>query len=180
MVAHFVFMAALPFVFLTHEGRKAIGLRLPSRRGWLLWGPLLGALAAIVIGLIGLLLFDWSPDNWYVSFGQTMLRDHRLAGLPPVTLALTLGIPAAVFSPVGEELFFRGLLHTAIENVVDGHGRTPLALAVRACVDSHWTHRRSPETTAALLRAGARVDGIKFPSGYREVDELLEPHTKTG
>ena len=58
MVAHFVFMAALPFVFLTHEGRKAIGLRLPSRLGWLLWGPLLGALAAIVIGLIGLLLFD--------------------------------------------------------------------------------------------------------------------------
>jgi ankyrin repeat protein len=68
----------------------------------------------------------------------------------------------------------------AAVNVVDGHGRTPLALAVRACVDSHWTHRRSPATTAALLRAGARVDGIKFPSGYRAVDELLEPHIKTG
>ncbi len=117
MVAHFVFMAALPFVFLTREGRIAIGLRRPSRPRWLLWGPLLGALAAIVIGLIALLLFEWSPDNWYVSFGQTMLRDHRLAGLAPVTLAITLGIPAAVFSPVGEELFFRGLLHTAIETV---------------------------------------------------------------
>jgi hypothetical protein len=81
------------------------------------WGPLFGVLAAIVIGLIGLLLFDWSPDNWYVSFGQTMLRDRQLAGLPPLMLAITLGIPAALFSPVGEELFFRGLLHTAIEDV---------------------------------------------------------------
>ncbi len=37
MVAHFVFMAALPFVFLTREGRIAIGLRRPSRPRWLLW-----------------------------------------------------------------------------------------------------------------------------------------------
>jgi ankyrin repeat protein len=68
----------------------------------------------------------------------------------------------------------------AAVNVVDGNGRTPLALAVRACVDSYWTGRRSPESTAALLRAGAHVDGVNFPSGYRGVDELLEPHMKTG
>src|SRR5439155_426539 len=27
----------------------------------------------------------------------------------------------------------------------DGKGRTPLALAVKACVDSYWTYRRTPE-----------------------------------
>jgi ankyrin repeat protein len=68
----------------------------------------------------------------------------------------------------------------AAVNVVDGNGRTPLALAVRACVDSYWSGRRSPESTAALLGAGAHVEGVNFPSGYREVDELLEPHMKTG
>jgi hypothetical protein len=55
----------------------------------------------------------------------------------------------------------------------DGKGRTPLALAVRACVDSYWTHRRSPESVEALLRAGASAQDVPFPSGYAEVDELL-------
>jgi len=47
-------------------------------------------------------------------------------------------------------------------------------LAVKACVDSYWTNRRSPESVEALLRAGASVKGIDFPSGYAEVDELLK------
>jgi ankyrin repeat protein len=55
----------------------------------------------------------------------------------------------------------------------DGEGRTPLRLAVRACVDSYWTHLRSPESVAALLRAGASANDIPFPSGYAEVDALL-------
>jgi ankyrin repeat protein len=61
-------------------------------------------------------------------------------------------------------------------DVPDGKGRTPLALAVRACVDSHWTGRRSPESVEALLRAGASVSGVACPSGYAEVDELLRRH----
>jgi ankyrin repeat protein len=60
-------------------------------------------------------------------------------------------------------------------NALDGDGRTPLALAVRACVDSYWTHRRSPESVEALLRAGASASAVPYPSGYAEVDELLRP-----
>ncbi len=67
----------------------------------------------------------------------------------------------------------------ALIDVPDGKGRTPLALAVRACVDSYWTDRRSPESVEALLRAGASVRGISFPSGYAEVDELLKSHGAT-
>ncbi len=58
-------------------------------------------------------------------------------------------------------------------DVPDGTGRTPLALAVRACVDSYWTDRRSPESVAALLRAGASVSAVPFPSGYAAVDILI-------
>jgi ankyrin repeat protein len=63
-------------------------------------------------------------------------------------------------------------------DATDGKGRTPLALAVRACVDSYWTHRRSPDSVEALLRAGASVSGVNFPCGYAEVDELLRSHVK--
>jgi len=58
----------------------------------------------------------------------------------------------------------------------DGKGRTALALAVKACVDSYWTYRRTPEAVRALLEAGAAVSAIAVPSGYAEVDELLRIH----
>jgi hypothetical protein len=60
--------------------------------------------------------------------------------------------------------------------VKDGGDRTPLALAVRACVDSFWTDQRAPGSVEALLRAGASPDGVAFPCGYPEVDELLRAH----
>lgn len=61
-------------------------------------------------------------------------------------------------------------------NALDGRGRTALMLAVKACVDSYWTNRRSPESVEALLRAGASVSGADFPSGYDEVDTLLQSY----
>jgi ankyrin repeat protein len=70
---------------------------------------------------------------------------------------------------VVKELIERG----APVNALDGKGRTALALAVKACVDSYWTERRSPDSVETLLKAGATVGGIAIPSGYDEVDELL-------
>jgi ankyrin repeat protein len=61
-------------------------------------------------------------------------------------------------------------------NVRDGQGRTPLALAVKACVDSYWAERRSPDSIEALLRAGATPEGIALPTGYQATDDLLRAH----
>jgi ankyrin repeat protein len=61
-------------------------------------------------------------------------------------------------------------------NSLDGKGRTALVLAVRACVDSYWKERRTPQSVEELLKAGASVRGVEFPSGYAEVDELLRKH----
>jgi ankyrin repeat protein len=58
-------------------------------------------------------------------------------------------------------------------DVADANGRTPLALAVRACVDSYWMDRRSPESVQALVHAGASASGIALPTGYAEVDDLI-------
>jgi ankyrin repeat protein len=55
----------------------------------------------------------------------------------------------------------------------DGHGRTALMLAVKACVDSYWSWRRSPESVAALLEAGATPTGVELPTGYDQIDVLL-------
>lgn len=58
-------------------------------------------------------------------------------------------------------------------NAKDGKDRTPLMLAIKACVDSYWTDRRTTESVEALLGAGASVDGITLPCGYDAVDALL-------
>lgn len=70
---------------------------------------------------------------------------------------------------VVKELIARG----APVNALDGQNRTALQLAVKACVDSYWTFRRSPDSVRALLDAGASPAGIKLPTGYDEIDRLL-------
>ncbi len=72
--------------------------------------------------------------------------------------------PAAV-----NELIARG----APVDALDAEGRTPLVLAVKACVDSYWKERRSPDSVEALLLAGASPQSIKVPTGYDAVDALL-------
>jgi ankyrin repeat protein len=70
---------------------------------------------------------------------------------------------------VVKELIARG---TPV-NALDGQGRTALMLAVKACVDSYWSDRRTPESIEDLLKAGASVTGITIPTGYDEADKLL-------
>lgn len=59
-------------------------------------------------------------------------------------------------------------------DATDERGQTPIMMAVKACVDSYWTERRTPETVKALLDAGASARGIPLPTGYAEIDALLE------
>ena len=68
----------------------------------------------------------------------------------------------------------------ALVEATDANGRTPLVLAVRACVDSYWTEWRTPDSVSALLAAGASTAGVAFPSGYDDVDELLRMAGATG
>lgn len=83
----------------------------------------------------------------------------------PLHVAAWRGRPAAVRLLLGAG---------ADPHAQDGRGQTALALAVRACVDSHWTDRRTPESVELLLAAGASPSGIPWPSGYEAVDSLLE------
>lgn len=59
-------------------------------------------------------------------------------------------------------------------NARDGNGMTPLMLAVRGCTDSWWTQRRTAEPARLLLAAGARRDGVTTPTGFDELDRVLQ------
>jgi len=75
---------------------------------------------------------------------------------------------------VVKELIARG----AAVNALDGKGRSPLMLAIKACVNSYWTDRRTPESIEDLLRAGASLEGIAVPTGYDEADKLLRHYSR--
>lgn len=85
-------------------------------------------------------------------------------GSLPIHVAAWLGRPAVV-----KLLIEKG----ALTDVPDGNGQTPLALAVRACVDSYWSDRRTPDSVEALLRAGASPYKVPYPTGYEAIDSLL-------
>jgi hypothetical protein len=75
---------------------------------------------------------------------------------------------------VVKELIARG----APVNATDAQGRTALQLAVKACVDSYWTERRSPDSVRTLLEDGASTEGIELPTGYDEVDKLFHRYDR--
>ncbi len=92
-------------------------------------------------------------------------------GEPPGSLAIHVAAWRAC-TPVVKLLIERG----SPVDAPDANGMTPLALAVKACVDSYWTEYRSPASARALLEAGASVEGVPYPSGYAELDDLLRAH----
>jgi len=89
-------------------------------------------------------------------------------GIAPQSTALHVAAWRACHDTV-RYLILRG----ASVSAVDGAGRTPLARAVSATVDSYWMDRRSPESVAALLDAGASAEDVPHPCGYEAVDRLL-------
>jgi ankyrin repeat protein len=89
-------------------------------------------------------------------------------GIPPGSLSIH----------VAAWLNHPAMVQLLIENgsqvdVPDKNGNTPLALVIRACVDSYWAYRRTPVGARALLEAGASAQNIPYPCGYVEMDELL-------
>lgn len=133
-------------------------------------------------------------DPFLTIGGSLLSRFAGVGNLAGVRTLLALGVPVDAPWPEGDPYWELAKHSTALHvaawrarhdivteliarganvHAIDGRGRTPLQLAVRACVDSHWTSRRQPDSVAALLAAGATADGIALPSGYAAIDALF-------
>src|SRR5262245_58103297 len=132
--------------------------------------------------------------------GQLIAEFAGVGNADGVRLLLDLGVPVSARFENGDAYFDEAKNSTALHvaawrarhrtvklliergaplDVRDAKDRTPLMLAVKACVDSYWSAHRSPESVAALRAAGASTDGVQFPCGYAEVDQLLASHRVT-
>jgi ankyrin repeat protein len=126
--------------------------------------------------------------------GSLLARFAGADNLEGLRILLNLGVPAGALWPEGDPWFDTPKNSTALHyaawrawhaivreliargapvNATDEHGRTPLQLAVKACIDAYWKRRRQPDSVAALLAAGATTQGIELPTGYDAIDALL-------
>lgn len=111
----FVVMAVLPWLLMTAPGRHSMGLRHATDRRFYLLALGAGCAAALVCGLLGLALFGAGADNWFISIATSYRNTLDTRGLALWQLHLFFTLPACLFSPIGEEIFFRGLLHGALQ-----------------------------------------------------------------
>jgi membrane protease YdiL (CAAX protease family) len=110
----FVFLAmwALPFIVLSAQGRREIGLRKQGNSpSALALSALAGAFAGYAVYAAGMALFGASPDNWCVSIRDSIHLAEMRAAMPLAAAFAAVVLPAMIFSPIGEEILFRGLLH---------------------------------------------------------------------
>lgn len=127
--ASFVVMALLPWLLLTPDGRRQIGLRRPASWRGLATAMLAGACAALACGALGLLLFGHSADNWYMTVAASYRGMMDTSAFSIWMLHGVFTLPALLFSPIGEEIFFRGILQRALEQRFSARTSTVLECA---------------------------------------------------
>ena len=113
----FVLMWIFPFVFLTRKGRRSIGMLRPRRLAWLLYSFGLGLLGCSIMFLIGNILFDGSINNWFEYISSIyQLQTGEISANDKHIYFIIFSLIGVTFSPIGEELIYRGVIHKAIAN----------------------------------------------------------------
>ena len=106
-----VAMWALPFIFLTENGRSQIGL---IRRGMnvpsMILSALAGAACAFVLFGLGMFVYGDSPDNWCISIRNYLHFEELRGFMSPMSLFALYALPAILLNPIGEEILFRGFI----------------------------------------------------------------------
>lgn len=122
----FIVMAVTPLVLLGREGRRRIGMTWPDRPAHLLSALLAGGLCCAVMIASAEWLFGTGDDNAFRYIAGTY------AGLPSpmddqtrLILFLVFAAIGMTFSPIGEELFYRGLVHESFTGRL-GEGRATM------------------------------------------------------
>ena len=116
-----VISAIVPFVFLSKYGRNRIGITIPKHYNWLLIAFLAGLIVSLLLYLLGQGIYGDSYENWYKYIGKSYHIPEGIVPKDKITLFTIMALTGMTFSPVGEELFFRGIVHSSFaKSIGDG------------------------------------------------------------
>ena len=105
--------AIAPFIFLSKYGRTKIGITKPKNIKWLFIAFICGLLASILLYLLGNTLYGNSYENWYSYIGNSYKIPRDISHNDRRILFVVMAFIGMTFSPIGEELFFRGIVHSS-------------------------------------------------------------------
>lgn len=108
-----VISAIAPFIFLSKYGRKKIGITKPKKYHWLLIAFVSGLIVSILLYFLGQSLYGKSYENWYNYIGKSYKIPTSINKDDKAILFTIMALTGMTFSPIGEELFFRGIAHSS-------------------------------------------------------------------
>lgn len=112
----FVLMILLPYVLLSKDGRRKTGMVKPKKWSWLFYGLLLGVGYSLLVGYVGKLLYNQNPYNWFVYISRSYtLPEFGPDGPAKFHFFLIFAAIGMTFSPFGEELLYRGVIHQSFK-----------------------------------------------------------------
>ena len=100
----------IPFILLTKYGRKGIGLKRPAH-WWRIGVSFLsgGVICLAIFGLFSF-LYGQSVENAFVYIGGNN-PSSGITGDDKLLYFTIAVIPSMIFSPIGEEFLYRGIIH---------------------------------------------------------------------
>ena len=113
-----VVSAIIPFVFLNKNGQKQSGFTKTNRYSQLFLAFVSGLFFSFILYWIGQLLYGNSFENWYNYIGKSYNIPAEINLADKRILFIIMAATGMTFSPIGEELFFRGIVHTAFAKSV--------------------------------------------------------------
>lgn len=105
--------AISPFVFLTKSGRKETGLTKPESYKWLLIAFTSGLIFSFLLYYLGQVLYGNSYENWYQYIGKSYKIPTGIGQNERAIMFIIFALTGITFSPIGEEFFFRGIVHSS-------------------------------------------------------------------
>jgi membrane protease YdiL (CAAX protease family) len=108
-----VVSALAPFIFLSRQGRQSVGMTWPGKLYPLLAAFIAGLALSFLLYIIGKELYGTGENNWYVYIGRSYKIPSGIKEHDKLLMFIVVALTGMVFSPVGEELFFRGIVHAA-------------------------------------------------------------------
>ncbi len=110
-----ILSAIIPIMLLNKSGLQEIGVRRPKNLGSIILAFIIGLALSSLLFYLGKLLYGTSYENWYSYIGRSYNIDPDLTSDAKRTLFFIMAGTAMIFSPMGEELFFRGIVHSSFK-----------------------------------------------------------------
>ena len=108
--------ALIPFIFLNKKGLINMGLKMPKNFNYLIYALVIGLSAGLLLHFLGKYFYGETYQNWFKYIAKSYNIPAQIAVADKKTMFFIYALIGCTYSPVGEEFFFRGIIHNCFAN----------------------------------------------------------------